>query len=114
MSAPAGAITFDDGMLHVIDAANSYPFEFSDVRDDVLGSPTILNIVARNVQSELNSILGKLFKYLKTFRMFHGERWMVVARQGGRPGSGFDWMSGWGSRAGCGRAVEDRRRALDQ
>jgi hypothetical protein len=43
--------------------------------------------LARNVQFEFNLILEKLFKYLKTFIMFHGERWRVIVRQGGRPGS---------------------------
>ena len=44
-SAPASAVTFDDGMLHVIDAANSYPAEDLNVYDGPAGEPTELLIV---------------------------------------------------------------------
>jgi hypothetical protein len=45
LSAPAGAITFDDGQLHVIDAGNSYPFDVVAVDDDSHGTATTVSLV---------------------------------------------------------------------
>ena len=41
----ARAVTFDDGLVHVIDAGNSFPFEGVTVDDGPGGAPTMLNIV---------------------------------------------------------------------
>jgi len=45
ISLPAGGITFDDGLVHVIDAANSYPFEGVVVDDDPSGATTRIQVV---------------------------------------------------------------------
>lgn len=44
-TAPAGAITFDDGMVHVIDAGNSYPLENVFVFNSTTGAATTVNLV---------------------------------------------------------------------
>jgi len=36
---PAGAVTFDDGMIHVIDSGTSFPLENVTVRDGPGGDP---------------------------------------------------------------------------
>ena len=38
----AGAVTFDDGMVHIIDVNNSFPFEIVEVGDGPGGQPTTL------------------------------------------------------------------------
>jgi hypothetical protein len=45
MTAPAGAITFDDGLVHVIDTGNSFPFEDVDVFDGPGDTPTTVNVI---------------------------------------------------------------------
>ena len=45
LAGPAGAVTFDDGMVHVFDAGNSFPFEGLSI-DDAAGSlPTTVQVV---------------------------------------------------------------------
>jgi hypothetical protein len=41
----ADAVTFDDGQLHVIDAANTYPFEDVNVEHGPGGAPTTVHVV---------------------------------------------------------------------
>ena len=41
----ASAIVFDDGLVHVIDAANSFPFESAEAIDSASGHLTTLNVV---------------------------------------------------------------------
>ncbi len=45
MTAPAGAITFADGMSHEVDAVNTYPFESVAVLDAPGGSPTTVHVL---------------------------------------------------------------------
>jgi len=45
LTAPAGAVTFDDGLVHVIDAANSFPFDRVEVRDGPGGATTTVEIL---------------------------------------------------------------------
>jgi hypothetical protein len=45
MTSPAGAVTFDDGQVHVIDAANSFPFEGVTVLDSSLSVPTTVMLI---------------------------------------------------------------------
>lgn len=45
LSIPASAVTFADGQLHVIDAANSFPFEPAIVADGPSEAATTLSIV---------------------------------------------------------------------
>lgn len=40
------AIVFDDGLTHVVDAANSYPFDSAEVRDSSGGAPTHLTLLS--------------------------------------------------------------------
>ena len=40
LSTDAGAITFNDGLVHVIDAANSYPFESTTVMNETMPRTT--------------------------------------------------------------------------
>ncbi len=42
---PARAIVFDDGLLHVIDSGNSFPFEGVTLRNGPLSSTTTLELV---------------------------------------------------------------------
>ena len=44
-TSPALGITFDDGLLHVIDASNSFPFEDVFVRDGPGGATTTVNVL---------------------------------------------------------------------
>ena len=46
IAAPAGAILFDDGLLHRIDAANSFPSEGVIVRDGPGGATTAVQVLA--------------------------------------------------------------------
>ena len=43
----ARAITFADGQVHVIDAANSFPFEDVTVQDDPIGATTTVQVAPR-------------------------------------------------------------------
>jgi probable HAF family extracellular repeat protein len=55
LSSATKAVTFDDGLVHVIDAANSFPFEPADVRDGPGSTPTTLQIVDGG---EISTIAG--------------------------------------------------------
>jgi hypothetical protein len=46
----AAAITFDDGLVHVIDAANSFPFESVEAIDSASGDLTTVNVVDGGVK----------------------------------------------------------------
>jgi hypothetical protein len=46
LGAQATAITFDDGLIHVIDAGNSFPFDQVLVEDGPGSTPTTVNVVA--------------------------------------------------------------------
>jgi hypothetical protein len=46
LGAQAAAITFDDGLVHVIDAGNSYPSELIFVSDGPGNEPTIVNVLS--------------------------------------------------------------------
>jgi hypothetical protein len=46
----ASAVVFDDGLVHVIDAANSFPFESVEAIDSASGDPTTVNVVDGGVQ----------------------------------------------------------------
>ncbi len=46
VGAEAAAITFDDGLVHVIDAGNSYPFDLLFVENSLEGAPTTVDVVA--------------------------------------------------------------------
>jgi hypothetical protein len=41
----AHAVVFDDGMVHVIDAANSFPFEDVIVNDSTVGESTTVELL---------------------------------------------------------------------
>jgi hypothetical protein len=41
----AATIVFDDGLLHVVDAGNSFPFECAEVDDGPLGEMTTVDVV---------------------------------------------------------------------
>ena len=50
LASGAQAVTFDDGLVHVIDAANSFPFESVEAIDSASGDPTTVNVVDGGVQ----------------------------------------------------------------
>jgi hypothetical protein len=50
---PAHAITFDDGMVHVIDAANSFPFEATFVDDGPGPTTTTVTVEPPRVSRRL-------------------------------------------------------------
>ncbi len=54
MTAPAGAITFADGMSHEVDAVNTYPFESVVVLDAPGGSPTTVHVLPGGQIGTLN------------------------------------------------------------
>jgi hypothetical protein len=45
LTSAAGAVTFDDGQLHVIDAANSFPLEDVDIFDGPFGAQTTVELI---------------------------------------------------------------------
>jgi hypothetical protein len=46
LASGAQAVTFDDGLVHVIDAGNSYPFDLITVQDGPGSIPTTVNILS--------------------------------------------------------------------